>query len=89
MPVIYSQGMGNEPRYGWVERARAHGMGGIARAVLIGFKPLGVLGAQLLYVFQPAAGALGLRRTVGDIAEALENPDAYDELLEYLNDDTR
>jgi hypothetical protein len=81
--------MANETRYEWVERARAHGMGGIARAVLTGIKPLGVLGAQLLYVIQPASAAFGLRQTVGELAEALEDPEAFEDMLERLNDDPR
>lgn len=70
----------------WIEQVRARGMGSALAVVLDVLAPLGPLGAQLLWVAQPALGLLGLRETVGGLAGALEEPGGVERLRRLLED---
>lgn len=47
--------------------------------------PLGPLGAQILWIFQPVGGLFGSRGSIGRLAEALEEPGGIDRLREQLD----
>lgn len=59
---------------GWGERLRAWGLDGLVAALLEAAEPLGPLGAQALYVAQPALGVFLPAESVGRWARALEDP---------------
>ncbi len=61
-------------------------MTGAVNTMLDVLEPFGPLGAQVLYVFQPVSGLLGWRSAIGQIAQALEEPDGVAELRRRLND---
>ncbi|NPV67641.1 MAG: hypothetical protein HPY64_10890 [Anaerolineae bacterium] len=58
----------------WGERLRAWGLEGLVAALLEAAEPLGPLGAQALYVAQPALGVFLPAESVGRWARALEDP---------------
>jgi hypothetical protein len=66
-------------------------MGGMAAFMLRAFRPLGWVGGQALWAFQPFLGALGMgarRSTLLDVeplAGLLEHEDGIDELLHHLD----
>ena len=49
--------------------------------------PLGVLGAQLLWIAQPTAGLFGGREIVAGLARTLEQPDGVERLRALLDED--
>lgn len=49
-------------------------------------EPVGVLGAQVLYVLQPVAGVIGMRAAFSEIARALETPEGVEALRQQLED---
>lgn len=51
------------------------------------FAPFGPLGAQMLYVAQPALGLFVRREMLDDIAHALEEPGGIDALRRLLDED--
>ncbi len=67
------------------------GMGSVAAFVLRAFRPLGWVGGQALWAFQPFLGAFGMtaRRSrlldVKTMAGLLEQEDGIDELLHHLD----
>ena len=68
------------------------GMGSVAAFMLRAFRPLGWVGGQALWAFQPFMGALGIgsrRRSplldVESLAGLLEREDGIDELLYHLD----
>lgn len=76
----------------WSARLHATGLESLAAALLDAAEPLGPLGAQLLWVAQPALGLVmrpdGLA-DVDDLARMLEDPDGVAWLRGVLvNDDT-
>lgn len=72
-----------EPRFArWGARLRALRLDGLAVALLDAAGPLRILGAQMLYIAQPALGLFGGRDTAGELARLLEDPDS----LAYLRD---
>ncbi len=58
----------------WGARLRAHGLEGLALALLEAAEPLSPLGAQALYVAQPALGLFVSSESVGRWARWLEEP---------------
>jgi len=58
----------------WGDRLRAWGLDGLASALLEAAEPLSPLGAQALYVAQPALGVFLPRESVGRWARLLEDP---------------
>lgn len=81
--------MGNDHHHGWMQEVKSRGLEGVVRALLVGLQPLGVLGAQFLYVIQPLSGIFGLRGILGTMAQALEDPEQMKDLLRALDDDHR
>jgi hypothetical protein len=58
----------------WSARLRATGLDDLAGAFLGAAEPFGPLGAQLLWVAQPALGLLLPREEIGDLACLLDDP---------------
>lgn len=78
----------HEPeQYKWINNLKSQGMGGVLRAALNALEPLGPLGAQMVYILQPALGLFGGWKAAGDVARALENPGGLDALRNLLNED--
>jgi len=78
--------MSEHDTYAWIEAAQRRNLTGAVRLTLIALAPLGVLGAQVLYIAQPMAAVFGAHRAVGDIARALEAPEGLRHLLDALDD---
>jgi hypothetical protein len=76
-----------EPAHAWARAMQQRGLGGVLRALVNGLEPLGPLGAQALYIAQPALGLLGGWRAAGALARALEQPGGLDALRRILDDD--
>lgn len=74
--------------YTWVDDVKARGLGDSLETVLDALEPLGPLGAQFLWLGQPALSLLGWGRVVGDIARALEVPGGIDAIRRRLQVDT-
>ncbi|MBX3061651.1 MAG: hypothetical protein U0528_15580 [Anaerolineae bacterium] len=55
----------------WAQRLQDAGIEGLADALLSQGNPLPLLGAQVLWVLQPALGALMPLREVGELAQLL------------------
>lgn len=70
----------------WAQQMRARGLTQAAHTALDALAPLGPLGAQLLYVAQPAFGLFGAARTAGSLARALEEPGGVERLHRLLDD---
>lgn len=70
----------------WVQEIKARGWADALRTALDALEPLGVLGAQMLWIAQPAAGLIGGRQIVAGLAAALEDPDGITELRALLDD---
>ncbi len=73
------------PEYSWIKQASARGLDNALGVALDVLEPLGPLGAQVLWVLQPAFGLFGARKAVGDIAAALEEPGGVDKLRRLLD----
>ena len=82
--------MENEPptRHEWVEAVRLRGWSGAARVLLDVLEPVGPLGAQILWIFQPLSSVFGWRQTVAEIARALEEPGGVEALRRELEADS-
>jgi hypothetical protein len=70
----------------WIRAAKARGLGDVLSVALDVLEPLGLLGAQVLWVLQPALGIFGMREAVGDLAEALEEPGGVERLRQQLDE---
>lgn len=71
----------------WINHMKARGLDGALGLALDALEPLGPLGAQMLWVLQPALGVLGgpqARAAVDDLAQALEAPGGVDRLRARL-----
>jgi len=74
--------------YEWIEKIRARGWGDALSTALDILEPLGPLGAQLLWVAQPAARWIGgWGDSLGELAQVLEEPDGIERLREMLEQD--
>ena len=71
----------------WVDEVKARGWSRAALTLLDALEPLGVLGAQIAYVAQPALGVFGWRDAIGALADALETPDGTASLRAALEDE--
>lgn len=71
----------------WMHTLHTRGLLPIAHTILDVLEPLGVLGAQAMYIVQPAAGIFGAgwRAAVGDVAHALETPTALAALRDQMD----
>jgi len=68
----------------WVRELQARGLGGPLRLLLDVIEPLGVPGAQLLWVAQPLCGLFGAADLTGRLAELLQEPDGIARLRSML-----
>ncbi|MCZ7540330.1 MAG: hypothetical protein M5U29_10520 [Anaerolineae bacterium] len=68
----------------WGERLHAAGLGGVMAALLDAAEPLAPLGAQALWVAQPALGLVLPRDAVADLARVLDAPGGVAWLRERL-----
>ena len=68
----------------WSERLRAARLDGLVGTLLNVFEPLGPVGAQVLWVAQPALGMWMSRDVIGDLARVLEAPGGVVWLREQL-----
>ena len=68
----------------WAARLEAAGLGGLAATLLDATEPLAPLGAQALWVAQPALGLLLPRDAVADLARVLDAPGGVAWLRERL-----
>jgi hypothetical protein len=73
--------------YHWIRQMKERGLGGALRLTLDALEPLGPLGAQMLYVAQPALGLFGAGDALHRLAQALEEPGGIDRLRRLLDDE--
>jgi len=59
----------------WAERVQGTGLGGVLGPLLGAASPLSILGAQLLWVAQPALGLLAPRDEIEALAQILSEPE--------------
>jgi hypothetical protein len=78
------QYMESNNEHEWIKQAQARGLDSVLGVALDVLEPLGPLGAQVLWVLQPAAGFLGARDVVREIAEALEEPGGVERIRQQL-----
>lgn len=71
----------------WIGQIKARGWGNAFSALLDVIEPLGPLGAQLLWVAQPAMGLFGLGNMLADIAQILETPGGVERLRRALDEE--
>lgn len=70
----------------WVADIKARGWTRAISLMLDAIEPFGALGAQALYVAQPAMSVFGLGETVRGLASALESPQGIAELRAALEE---
>lgn len=70
----------------WIKQAKSRGLTDPLRLLLDVLEPLGPLGAQLLYVAQPASRLLGAADGLRQLAEALEEPGGIERLRHRLDE---
>ena len=68
----------------WIRELQARGLGGPLLLLLDVFEPLGVPGAQLLWVAQPLSGLFGAAHLTGKLAELLQEPEGIERLRDML-----
>jgi len=68
----------------WVTQLQARGLGDALGLALDVLEPLGVLGAQLIWVAQPVLGVWFQRDTVRSIAQTLETPGEVEQIRRFL-----
>ena len=72
----------------WIREIRARGWGEAFSAALDVLEPFGPLGAQFLWIAQPAARLIGgWGDAFGVLAQALEEPGGIERLREMLEDE--
>jgi hypothetical protein len=76
-----------ESQHAWVSAIKARGWTNAALTLLDALEPLGALGAQVLFVAQPIAGAFGARESLRALADALETPHGIAALRAALEDE--
>ena len=81
--VFMAQGNDND----WISQLRARGWGDFLNTALDVLEPLGPLGAQLLWIAQPALGLFVRRDALGALAQALEEPGGIAALRKQLDDE--
>ena len=70
----------------WIKRAKARGLANPLRVLLDVLEPLGPLGAQMLYIAQPAWRVFGASDGVRQLAETLEEPGGIERLRRLLDE---
>lgn len=74
----------------WIKEIRARGWGDAFSAALDVLEPLGPLGAQVLWIAQPAARLIGgWGEWFGVLAQALDEPGGIERLRQALDEDRR
>jgi len=73
----------------WIKQIKERGLGGAFAVFLDIIEPLGPLGAQILWVAQPTMRVFGAAETLGQVAQALEEPGGIERIRTLLNDDAR
>ncbi len=68
----------------WVTQMQARGLGDVLGLALDVLEPLGVLGAQLIWVAEPVLGVWFNRDTVRSIAQTLETPGEVEHIKHFL-----
>ena len=68
----------------WVKQIQARGLGDALGLALDVLEPLGLLGAQLIWVAQPVLGVWFKRDTVRSIAQTLETPGEVEHIRHFL-----
>ncbi len=68
----------------WVTQIQSRGLGDALGLALDVLEPLGVLGAQLIWVAQPVLGVWFNRDTVHSIAQILETPGEVEHIRHFL-----
>ena len=68
----------------WVTQLQTRGLGDALGLALDVLEPLGVLGAQLIWVAQPVLGIWFNRNTVQSIAQTLETPGEVEYIRRFL-----
>ena len=68
----------------WVTQLQARGLGDALGLALDVLEPLGVLGAQLIWVAQPVLGVWFNRDMVRSIAQTLETPGEVEHIRHFL-----
>lgn len=68
----------------WSQRLAASRLDGVVRALLEAAEPLGPLGAQVLWIAQPALGLIVPRDEIGSLARLLDAPGGVVWLREQL-----
>jgi hypothetical protein len=71
----------------WLTQVQARGWGGALSTALDVLEPFGALGAQLLWIAQPAFGVFGADAVVRGLAQALEEPGGVEALRQALEDE--
>jgi hypothetical protein len=72
----------------FIQQVKARGWGDALSTALDVLEPLGPLGAQLLYVAQPAARMIGgWGDSLGVLAQALEEPGGIERLRQALDEE--
>jgi hypothetical protein len=73
--------------YDWIKRAKAHGWDTILNAALDTLEPFGALGANAIWILQPALGLLVPKEALEAVAHALEEPGGIERLRERLTEE--
>ena len=68
----------------WVTQLQARGLGDALGLALDVLEPLGVVGAQLIWVAQPVLGVWFNRDLVRSIAQTLETPGEVEHIRHFL-----
>ncbi len=68
----------------WVTQLQARGLGDALGLVLDVLEPLGVLGAQLIWVAQPVLGVWFKNDTIRSVAQTLEKPGEVEHIRHFL-----
>jgi hypothetical protein len=71
----------------WIQQVKARKLGGVVSVALDALAPLGPLGAQLVYVAQPALGLFIAHDALTELAQSLEEPDGIARLRALLDED--
>jgi hypothetical protein len=71
----------------WIQTVKARGLAGLLAASLDVFEPFAPLGAQVMWVLQPALSLVVSRERVATIARLLEEPGELELVRQWLEDD--
>jgi hypothetical protein len=72
----------------WIEELKVRGLAAPLSLALDLLEPLGLVGAQVLWVVQPVSSLLGASALVGGLADVLEQPEGIENLRRRLNEES-